>query len=88
MQEGQYFNPYMLGGAIAMAQVLYNDTIQYDDGTPATASQLAKDVATFLKWCAEPEHDERKRLWMKVRERVHGSTKEWARVLFNETLFD
>lgn len=66
MQEGQYFNPYMLGGAIAMAQVLYNDTIQYDDGTPATASQLAKDVATFLKWCAEPEHDERKRLWMKL----------------------
>lgn len=53
-----------------MAQVLYNDTIQYDDGTPATASQLAKDVTTFLKWCAEPEHDTRKRLWIKVRKQV------------------
>ena len=49
-----------------MAQALYNDTIQYDDGTPATASQLAKDVTNFLKWAAEPEHDERKRLAVKV----------------------
>ena len=29
-------------------------------GTPATESQMAKDVATFLSWAAEPEHDERK----------------------------
>jgi len=35
-------------------------------GTPATASQLAKDVVTFLCWTAEPEGDERKRLWIKV----------------------
>lgn len=48
-----------------MAQALYNDTIQYDDGTPATASQLAKDVCSFLKWAAEPEHDERKKLGIK-----------------------
>jgi len=66
LQDGQNFNPYFPGGAIGMAQVLFNDTIQYDDGTPATASQLAKDVTTFLKWCAEPEHDTRKRLWIKV----------------------
>jgi ubiquinol-cytochrome c reductase cytochrome c1 subunit len=65
LQEGQNFNPYFPGGAIGMAQVLYNDSIQYEDGTPATASQLAKDVTTFLKWCAEPEHDTRKRLWIK-----------------------
>jgi hypothetical protein len=30
-------------------------------GTPATTSQMAKDVATFLHWAAEPEHDERKK---------------------------
>jgi ubiquinol-cytochrome c reductase cytochrome c1 subunit len=66
LNEGLNFNPYFPGGAIAMAQVLFNDSIQYDDGTPPTASQLAKDVTTFLKWCAEPEHDERKRLWIKL----------------------
>jgi ubiquinol-cytochrome c reductase cytochrome c1 subunit len=35
-------------------------------GTPATASQMAKDVVTFLNWAAEPEHDERKRLGLKA----------------------
>lgn len=71
--DGQHFNPYFMGGAIGMGQVLYNDTIQYDDGTPPTASQLAKDVSTFLKWCAEPEFDERTRLWLKVRKKVADS---------------
>uniref|UniRef100_T1GF32 Cytochrome c1 n=1 Tax=Megaselia scalaris TaxID=36166 RepID=T1GF32_MEGSC len=49
-----------------MGQVLYNEVIEYADGTPATASQLAKDVATFLKWTSEPEFDERKRILVKV----------------------
>merc|ERR1711976_28162 len=61
VKEGTYFNPYFPGGAISMAQALYNEIIEYDDGTPATQSQLAKDVSTFLKWTSEPEHDVRKR---------------------------
>lgn len=66
LREGLHFNPYMSGGAIAMAAPLYDEQIEYEDGTPATVSQMAKDVATFLTWCAEPEHDERKRMGMKA----------------------
>ena len=33
---------------------------------PATQSQLAKDVATFLTWAASPEHDLRKRMGLKA----------------------
>jgi len=66
VREGMHFNPYFTGGAISMARSLYNETIEYDDGTPASASQLAKDVVTFLRWAAEPEHDTRKRMGIKV----------------------
>ena len=44
-----------------MAQPLYDESSEYEDGTVPTLSQLAKDVCTFLNWAAEPEHDERKR---------------------------
>lgn len=66
LRDGQYFNPYFPGGAISMAQALYNEVMEYSDGTPATASQLAKDVSVFLRWCSEPEHDDRKLMGMKL----------------------
>ncbi|RWS15242.1 cytochrome c1: heme protein-like protein [Dinothrombium tinctorium] len=59
VDDGQYFNPYFPGGLISMAQALYNDVVVYDDGTPASASQLAKDVCNFLKWTGEPNYNER-----------------------------
>ncbi|KAA8490797.1 Cytochrome c1-2, heme protein, mitochondrial [Porphyridium purpureum] len=62
LREGLHYNPYFPGGAIGMAQPLYDESIEYEDGTPATLSQLAKDVSTFLAWAAEPEHDKRKRI--------------------------
>ncbi|XP_068248203.1 cytochrome c1, heme protein, mitochondrial [Palaemon carinicauda] len=65
LREGLYYNPYFVGGAIGMAQALYNEVMEYSDGTPATASQMAKDVAVFLKWASEPEHDQRKLMALK-----------------------
>lgn len=64
--EGMHYNPYFPGGLISMAKSLFNEVVEYDDGTPATASQMAKDVSTFLRWACELEHDERKRMGVKV----------------------
>ena len=34
--------------------------VSYGDGTKATVDQMAKDVAAFLVWTAEPKLDKRK----------------------------
>jgi len=66
IREGLNYNPYFPGGAIAMARTLFDGVVEYDDGTPATVSQMAKDVVIFLSWAAEPEHDERKKMGLKA----------------------
>merc|ERR1712137_961218 len=66
VREGLYYNPYFPGGSLAMAQALFDDMVEYEDGTEASISQMAKDVSTFLCWTAEPEHDTRKRLGWKA----------------------
>jgi ubiquinol-cytochrome c reductase cytochrome c1 subunit len=48
-------------GWVSMAPILFDDMVFYEDGTPATEEQMAKDVAAFLMWTAEPKMMERKR---------------------------
>jgi len=66
VQSGLNFNPYFPGTGIAMARVLYDGLVEYEDGTPATTAQMAKDVVEFLNWAAEPEMDTRKKMGWKI----------------------
>ena len=64
--EGKYYNTYFPGNWIAMAPPLYDEAVEYVDGTPATMAQHAHDVVSFLNWTAEPELEERKAMGLKV----------------------
>ncbi|MFM2410658.1 MAG: hypothetical protein RL481_1486 [Pseudomonadota bacterium] len=58
---GLNFNPYFANLNIAMAAPLAADgQVTFDDGTKSTKSQMAKDVAAFLTWTAEPKLNQRK----------------------------
>jgi ubiquinol-cytochrome c reductase cytochrome c1 subunit len=53
--EGSHFNPYFANLNIAMPPPLTSENqVTYSDGTRATVDQMAKDVAAFLVWTAEP----------------------------------
>ncbi|WP_137155762.1 cytochrome c1 [Rhizobium sp. FKL33] len=60
--EGTHFNPHFVSGiALKMAQPISDDQVTYDDGSPQTLDQYARDVSAFLMWAAEPKLEERKR---------------------------
>jgi len=60
MKPGQFWNPYFKGGVISMPPPLSDGMLDYEDGTPATMSQMAKDVCNFLRWTTETEFDDRR----------------------------
>ena len=66
IREGLHYNPYFPGGAISMARAIYDEVVEYEDGTPNNTSQLAKDVSEFLAWASYPEFDERKKMGLKT----------------------
>ena len=66
LDDGVYYNKYMIGQKIKMASPLLEGIVEYSDGTKASVDQMAKDVTTFLAWAAEPELEVRHKLGIKV----------------------
>lgn len=53
---GLHYNPYFANLNLAMAPPLLSDgQVTFDDGAPNDVKSMAKDVAAFLTWTAEPQ---------------------------------
>jgi ubiquinol-cytochrome c reductase cytochrome b/c1 subunit len=66
LPDGSYYNKYFPGHAIKMPKPLNDGQVTFDDGSPATVAQYAKDVTTFLMWAAEPHMEARKQMGFMV----------------------
>ena len=66
LNEGLYYNDYFAGNQIAMAPPLFDEIVEYADGTPATIHQMAYDVANFMAWASDPTMQERKEMGLRV----------------------
>lgn len=66
LQEGKYYNPYFPGRNISMPPPLKPNLVSFSDGTPATVTNEAKAVVTFLAWASEPQLEARHRIGMQV----------------------
>ena len=66
LDEGVYYNKFMYGNNIKMSQPLSDGLVEYSDGTIASEEQMAKDVATFLMWAAEPHLEARHQMGFKA----------------------
>jgi ubiquinol-cytochrome c reductase cytochrome c1 subunit len=76
LAAGQHYNPWFpgdlssswsgahdkvpVGGALAMTPPLADGKVTFDDKSPSTVDQQAKDVTAFLAWAADPKATERK----------------------------
>jgi ubiquinol-cytochrome c reductase cytochrome c1 subunit len=57
---GLHFNPYFANLNIAMPPPLRSEgQVQYSDGTKPTVDNMARDVAAFLVWTADPSLETR-----------------------------
>lgn len=56
-----YENTAFYGGWISMAPPLFDEVVEFDPIHENTVESMAKDVAVFLKWTAEPKLMQRKK---------------------------
>ena len=66
LDDGVYYNKFMYGKKIKMANQLSDGLVEYGDGTNATVEQMSKDVTTFLMWTAEPHLESRHKMGFKA----------------------
>ena len=66
LPAGAHYNKYFPGHAIGMPNPFSDGQVTYEDGSPQTVAQYAKDVTAFLMWTAEPHMEARKRLGLQV----------------------
>lgn len=57
---------HLTGGPIGMASPLYDEAVEYTDGSPMTTDQYARDVSAFMMWAAEPHLEARKKIGFRV----------------------
>jgi cytochrome c1 len=68
MPDGMSYNRAFASHLTAMPNPFAggDDLVKYDDGTPGTVDNYARDVVAFLAWAADPRLEERKRLGLLV----------------------
>lgn len=66
LNDGMQYNRAFPGHQISMPPPLSEGAIKYQDDTPATVDQMARDVVAFLSWAGDPKQDERKRMGLLV----------------------
>lgn len=62
LSEGMSYNAAFPGHQIAMAPPLFEESVEYTDGTAPTVENYARDVSAYLMWAAEPKLEERLRI--------------------------
>jgi ubiquinol-cytochrome c reductase cytochrome c1 subunit len=66
LADGMNFNTAFPGHQIAMVPPLRDGLVKYEDGSPTTVQQYARDVTAFLSWAGDPKLEERKTLGLRV----------------------
>ena len=66
LDDGGYYNKYMVGNKIKMSEPISDGIVEYLDGTQSTKEQIAKDITAFLVWSSEPHLESQHRMGFKV----------------------
>jgi len=66
LDDGVYYNKYMPGHRIKMAEPISDGVVEYTDGTEANKAQIVRDITTFLVWAADPHLEARHKMGFKV----------------------